>query len=162
MDWLENSQWLLWLGVALAAGVVEVATVDFVFLMIVGGSLFAAVVAATGLDFPVQVIAFAAATVVLLLTVRPPLREWAHRTPHTQMGPGALVGKPARVLEPVSDRGGQVKLGGEVWTARALGEHQTFEVGSTVYCIRIEGATAVVAPGPLSGDPPSLEGRPSS
>jgi membrane protein implicated in regulation of membrane protease activity len=162
MDWLEDSQWLWWLGVALAAGVVEVATVDFVFLMIVGGSLIASISAAAGLAFPIQVIAFAVATILLLVTVRPPLRQWAHRTPHTAMGPGALVGQAARVLEAVSSRDGRIKLGGETWSARAAGDHETFEIGSTVYVVRIEGATAVVATSPLAGDPPSLEGRPSS
>jgi membrane protein implicated in regulation of membrane protease activity len=159
MDWLDDTQWLLWLGVALAAGVIEVATVDFLFLMIAGGALIAAVSAAMGIAFPVQVIVFAVATVLLLITVRPPLRQWARTTEHTPMGPGALVGKPARVLAPVSHRDGRVQLGGETWTARSGHEQQTYEIGSTVYVIRIEGATAVVVSDPLAGDPPSLEGR---
>jgi membrane protein implicated in regulation of membrane protease activity len=160
VDWLDDSQWLWWLAVALAAGVIEVATVDFVFLMVVGGSLIASISAAIGLPFAVQVIIFGAATLALLVTVRPPLKRWAQTTPHTPMGTRALVGQQARVLEPVSDRGGLVKLGGEVWTARATAGNQTFEVGSTVYVVRIEGATAVVATAPLAGGPQSLEGRP--
>ncbi len=160
MHWLDDSQWLWWLAVALAAGVVEVATVDFVFLMVVGGSLIAAISAAIGLGFPLQVIIFAVATVGLMITVRPPLKRAAQSTPHTPMGAGALVGQQARVIEPVSDRAGLVKLNGEVWTARATVQSQAYEVGSTVYVVRIEGATALVAPAPPAGGPPSLEGKP--
>ena len=64
------------------------------------------------------------------------------------------------MIEPVSDRGGLVKLAGEVWTARTAAHDQTLEVGSTVYVVRIEGATALVATTPLPGGPQSLEGRP--
>lgn len=160
VNWLDDSQWLWWLAAALAAGVIEVATVDFVFLMVVGGSLIASISGAVGLPFALQVLIFAASTVALMVTVRPPLKRWAQTTPHTHTGSRALVGQQARVLEPVSDRSGLVKLAGEVWTARTTAENQTFEVGSMVYVVRIDGATALVATTPLGGDPPSLEGRP--
>ena len=160
MNWLDDSQWLWWLAVALAAGIIEVATVDFVFLMVVAGSLIASISAAVGLPFALQVLLFAASTLALLVTVRPPLKRWAQSTPHTHTGSRALVGQEARVIEPVSDRGGLVKLAGEVWTARTAAHDQTLEVGSTVYVVRIEGATALVATTPLPGGPQSLEGRP--
>jgi membrane protein implicated in regulation of membrane protease activity len=153
------NQGLWWLAIALAAGVIEVATVDFVFLMVIGGSLIATLSAIIGVPVPAQVIIFAASTLVLLLTVRPPLKRWARNTPHTLMGPGALVGQEARVLEPVNDRDGRVKLGGEIWTARSDVVDQIFEVGSTVYVHRIDGATAVVSTTPLGG-PAAIEDTP--
>ena len=39
MDWLGVNQWLGWLGLAIALGAIEVATVDFVFVMLAGGAL---------------------------------------------------------------------------------------------------------------------------
>ncbi len=160
MNWPDDTQWLWWLAVALAAGVVEVATVDFFFLMVVGGSLIASISAAVGLPFALQVLIFAAATLALLLTVRPPLKRWARSTPHELMGARALVGQRAHVLEPVSERSGLVKLGGEVWTARTAAGGRILEVGSTVYVVEIVGATAMVTTAPQAGGPPPLEGRP--
>ncbi len=39
---------------------------------------------------------------------------------------------------------GQVKIGGEVWSARAYDETQVLAAGTSVDVIKIEGATALV------------------
>jgi len=137
--------WLIWIGLALVAGLIEVATVDFVFLMLAGGALAAAGADLVGLGAPLQVLAFAIASGLLLAVARPPLRVWAEGEP-TVTGTAALVGVEARVLEPVSQSSGLVKLSGETWTARVAPGGRTLEVGSTVRVVGIEGATAVVAP----------------
>ena len=60
-------------------------------------------------------------------------------------GTAALVGRPATVIQRVDRSGGQVKLGGEVWTARSYDEDDSFEPGARVEVMKIEGATALVA-----------------
>jgi membrane protein implicated in regulation of membrane protease activity len=56
-----------------------------------------------------------------------------------------LVGGRATVLERVDASGGQVKIGGEVWSARAYDEDDAFEPGARVEVMKIDGATALVA-----------------
>jgi membrane protein implicated in regulation of membrane protease activity len=56
----------------------------------------------------------------------------------------ALEGKHALVLEPVSRHRGQVKLDGEVWTARAYNDADVYQPGEQVTVMQIDGATAVV------------------
>ncbi len=56
----------------------------------------------------------------------------------------ALEGKTALVLDRVAQHEGQVKLDGEVWTARPLNDHDVYEPGEHVTVVRIDGATAVV------------------
>lgn len=148
MEWLKETPWLIWLGVALVAGVIEVATVDFLFVMVAGGALIACLTAALGGSVPVQVIAFSASTVLLVVTARPPLKRWAAGTPVQLTNSGALVGRDAIVLIPVTDKTGEVKLAGEVWSARHTGP-STIETGSTVTVLKIDGATAVVEPAVL-------------
>jgi membrane protein implicated in regulation of membrane protease activity len=48
------------------------------------------------------------------------------------------------VTERVDDLGGQVKIGGEVWSARAFLDGQVLEPGARVEVAKIEGATALV------------------
>ena len=48
------------------------------------------------------------------------------------------------MLERVDDLGGRVKIGGEVWTARAFLEGEVYEEGARVEVAKIEGATALV------------------
>jgi len=56
----------------------------------------------------------------------------------------ALEGKSALVLDRVGRHEGQVKLDGEVWTARPLNDNDVYEPGDHVTIMRIDGATAVV------------------
>jgi membrane protein implicated in regulation of membrane protease activity len=152
----HDTQWLLWLAAALGSCLVEIATVDFFFLMIAGGALVASAAAGLYAPAPVQVILFAISSGALLVTVRPPLRRWARNTPGEPMNVAALVGREAMVLETVTDQAGTVKLAGEVWTARTDFEHSTLEVGSDVQVVRIDGATAVVVPSPAPPAPPTV------
>jgi membrane protein implicated in regulation of membrane protease activity len=162
MDWLKDTQWLLWLAAALIAGLIEIVSLDFFFIMIAGGALVAAVAAALDAPVSLQVIIFAVSSGALLLGGRPPLKRWAQNTPSVTMNAAALVGRDARVLETVTDRAGLVKLHGEVWTARVAPGHTQLEVGSDVLVIRIDGATAVVAPEPAPPATHFLEGNPTS
>jgi membrane protein implicated in regulation of membrane protease activity len=59
-------------------------------------------------------------------------------------GVKALEGKSALVLDRVARHEGQVKLDGQVWTARPLNDGDEFEPGELVTVMHIDGATAVV------------------
>jgi membrane protein implicated in regulation of membrane protease activity len=142
---MKDAQWLLWLGAAIAAGLAETVSLDFFFLMLAGGALAGAGTAVAGGEFPLQVIVFAAVSAVLLVTVRPPLKRWSERsTPLHATGASALVGQEARTLTEVTVHGGQVKLAGEVWTARAVPGSVPLEPHTPARVVAIDGATAVV------------------
>jgi membrane protein implicated in regulation of membrane protease activity len=49
------------------------------------------------------------------------------------------------VLERVDLNGGQVKIGGEIWTARSYDEDEVIEPGVRATVMKIDGATALVA-----------------
>ena len=56
----------------------------------------------------------------------------------------ALVGQSAQVLEPVDAQHGRVRIGGEVWSARAYVPEQVIPVGTIVDVFEIRSATALV------------------
>jgi membrane protein implicated in regulation of membrane protease activity len=87
---------------------------------------------------------FLLVSVLLLVVVRPVLRR--RLTPGTglPMGIKALEGKRAMVLDRVALDEGQVKLDGQVWTARPLNDGDVYEAGESVTVLHIDGATAVV------------------
>ena len=145
MDWSQQTQWLLWIGGAIVAGLLETLSLDFVFTMLVGGALAAAGTAFAGGSFTLQVIVFAVVSGVLLVVVRPPMKRWAGRSvPFQPTNATALVGREARTLTEVNAHGGQVKLAGEVWTARAAPGSPPLEPHSIAHVVAIDGATAVV------------------
>ena len=49
------------------------------------------------------------------------------------------------MLERVDSNGGSVKIGGEVWSARAYDEDEVMEPGTRVDVLKIDGATALVS-----------------
>ncbi|AMO61668.1 membrane protein [Mycolicibacterium phlei] len=135
---------LLWLIAALALAGAEALTGDLFLLMLGGGALAAAGSSLVFDELWINGTVFAVVSVLLLVLVRPALRR------HFREGTGlpdpakALEGKSALVLDRVARHEGQVKLDGEVWTARPLNEGDVYEPGDQVTVVKIDGATAVV------------------
>jgi membrane protein implicated in regulation of membrane protease activity len=134
----------IWVAIAVVFGIVEVTTLSLFFAMLAGGALAAAGVAAFGAGLLLQVLAFCVVSLALLGVVRPVARRHMLTDSSPRMGVAALVGSKALVLERVDAHGGRVKLGGEIWTARAYDESQILEPGQSVDVMEIRGATALV------------------
>ena len=129
----------LWVIVALRAGILEVVVPAFGFVFVTLAALLAALLALFGMGLTPQVIAFAAAALLLLVFLRPFfLRRIG--------GPGVpsrtdvLHGKLAEVTEAVDPvRGtGRVLVEGHDWAARAA---VAVPVGARV---RVDGADGIV------------------
>jgi membrane protein implicated in regulation of membrane protease activity len=88
---------------------------------------------------------FIAASLGTVVVLRPIARRHLRTPARLRTGTAALVGGRAIVLERVDANGGQVRIGGEVWTARAYDEDDAFEPGTRVEVMKIDGATALVA-----------------
>ena len=139
MDWVY---WIVAAGV-LAAG--EMVTTGFFLGPIALAAALAAVVAAVGGGAALEWIVFVVASVASLGLLRPVARRHLHLPAATRTGAAALVGSRAVVLERVDADSGQVKIGGEIWSARAYDEDQVIEPGTRVEVLRIDGATALVS-----------------
>lgn len=136
---------LIWLVFALGLAAAEALTGDMSLLMLGGGAL-----AAAGFswlfDLPVWAdgAVFLVVSVLLLVLVRPVLRRRLGGDRGLPEPARALEGKQALVLDQVTRHRGQVKLDGEVWTARPLNTDDVYESGEQVTVMQIDGATAVV------------------
>jgi membrane protein implicated in regulation of membrane protease activity len=148
--------WVIWLAAAILLALVEVLSVDLIFLMLAGGALAAAVAAGLGAPVWAQVVTFGVVSTVLLVAVRPwALRAVRRSMPESATNVAAHVGRTAVVLLDVTAHAGRIKLTGEVWTARADDPNAVFSAGTLVRVVRIEGATAVVVAAGPADDPPS-------
>ena len=137
---------LIWLIAALALAGAEALTGDLFLLMLSGGALAAAGTSWL-LNWPIWAdgLVFALVSVLLLVAVRPALRRRMASGTGLPEPVKALEGRSALVLDRVAAHTGQVKLDGEVWTARPLNENDVFEPGDQVTVVHIDGATAKVA-----------------
>src|SRR5579885_3109618 len=137
--------WVSWAIVAVLLAVGEILTPGLFFLGPVALAALAATIAsAVGAAVWVQIVVFGLGSFAALGLLRPVAR--AHlRMPHAiRTGAAALEGARAVVLQRVDGRGGRVKIGGEVWSARSYVPDEAFDVGTEVEVAQIQGATALV------------------
>jgi membrane protein implicated in regulation of membrane protease activity len=137
--------WVWWMVAAGVLAVGEIFTMGFFLGPIAVAAVLAAVVAAIGIDLPVQWIVFIVASLGSLAVLRPIARRHLRTPPRIRTGTAALVGGRATVVERVDEHGGCVKIGGELWSARAYDDDDSFEPGARVEVMKIDGATALVA-----------------
>lgn len=133
---------LWWIAGAVILSLIEIATVDFTFLMMALGALAAAGASALGATRPVEVAVFVTVSVLLLLLARPWIKKRLGRTvPDVRTNASALVGRTALVLEDVDADGGRIRLAGELWSARST---VRIPKGESARVSSIDGATALV------------------
>jgi membrane protein implicated in regulation of membrane protease activity len=135
---------LIWLIAALALAGAEALTGDLFLLMLGGGALAAAGSSLVFDDLWVQGAVFLVVSILMLALVRPVLRRHLTSGEAMPVPAKALEGKSALVLDRVARHEGQVKLDGEIWTARPANDDDVYEPGDHVTVVHIEGATAVV------------------
>jgi membrane protein implicated in regulation of membrane protease activity len=137
--------WLVWVVFAILLAIGEVATPGLFFLGPVAIAAAAAAVASgLGGGWVADLIVFAVGSGATLGILRPIARRHLSMPPELRTGAAALIGARATVVDQVDANGGHVKIGGEVWSARALDETDVLEPGLQVQVAEIKGATALV------------------
>ncbi|MEP6482587.1 MAG: NfeD family protein [Rhodoglobus sp.] len=147
LDFLAGYAWIVWLALILVFTIVEMATLQFIFLMLAIGSLGGLVAGLFGLPWWAQIVVAAVLSVLLLFAVRPPLlRRLGRGGDPARSNVDALLGLTGVVTNDFSGNASHVKLAnGETWTAK-LNEDRALTEGERVVVTAIDGATAVVAP----------------
>src|ERR687889_1941031 len=143
-DWLRDYAWAIWTGIAMLLGVAELISLDLILLMLAGGALVGALTALLQLGLPLQVLAAVATSVAMLAVVRPNVVKRLHSGPDLVQGHQKPGGKQGVVISEVSCDAGQVRIAGEVWTARPYDDDAVIEPGARVDVFEIRGATAMV------------------
>ncbi|QDZ13708.1 NfeD family protein [Humibacter ginsenosidimutans] len=152
MDVVSSYAWIGWLVLILVFVIVEMLSLDFVFLMLAIGSLGGLISGLFGLPWWAQIAVAAVLSLLLLFLIRPPLLRALRRGGDpTRSNVPALLGTEGSVVQSFGGHDtGLVKLAnGEVWTSRLAGDEASapaLEPGSRVTVTAIEGATAVVVP----------------
>jgi membrane protein implicated in regulation of membrane protease activity len=134
--------WLAWVIVAAVLGGVEMLSLTLVAGLLAVAAVAAAATAALGAGGAGQAGAFAITSGLSIAILLPALRRRVTSRPRS--GVAALVGQSAQVLELVDAQHGRVRIGGEVWSARAYVPEQVIPVGAVVDVFEIRGATALV------------------
>ena len=149
MDFIQSYAWIIWLALILIFVIIEVVTVDFTSLMLAVGSVGGLILSLFPVPFWLQVIVAAVIALLLVFTVRPPLKRLLNRGgDKAKSNVDALLGLSGVVDLDFNGKPTTVKLAnGETWTVK-LGDPAlpALQEGDHVVVTAINGATAVVAP----------------
>jgi len=139
--------WVIWLIAAVIFAIGEMATTSFFLAPFAGGSAVATLLSSAGAGAVIEWAAFLVVSILLLAALRPIAREHQRTRAKIKTGTAALVGQTATVVERIANAEGVgcVRLDGEIWTARAFVDEETFEPGARVQVLEIRGATALVS-----------------
>lgn len=141
--------WLVWLIAGFILISAEVLSGDLWLLMIGLGAFAGAAASALAGNLVISAVVFAIATVALVGGLRPIIKRRMFSGQHVVTNTQALIGARATVVAAVDGHRGQVKIGGEIWSARAHNPDEVIpEPGTPVVVVEISGATAIVAPEP--------------
>lgn len=135
-----------WVWLALAGGFVllEILTMNLVFVSFAIAALAGAIGVAIWSDSIAQWISFAIVAVLTLGVFRPFVRRYLSRkAAGGETGIDALILSPARTLSEITSSGGTIRLRNEIWTARC--ESDTIPKDAEVIVTRIDGAIAIVS-----------------
>lgn len=145
-EWLSNNVWSIWLVLGAGLALTELVTLDFTLLMLAAGAVAGG---ATALIFPgllwLQIAVAVVVAILMLALLRPTLLEKIRRMPGYRSSIDKLVGSAGVVVAEVTATGGEVKLSGEVWTARSV-DGNPIGVGEQIEVYQVDGATVVVYP----------------
>lgn len=135
----------IWLIAGLVLIAAEVLSGEFVLLMLGGAALLAGGASLLAAGPIVGGAVFVVSAGLLVFAVRPPLRRKLERgLGHHESHLKRLVGASAVVVRRVDGHGGQVKIGGDLWSARTVDVDDVLEPGDQATVMEISGATALV------------------
>jgi membrane protein implicated in regulation of membrane protease activity len=134
----------IWFAVAALLLVAEMLTVHLLFASLALAALGAAITNIAGGTLTLQGIMFAIFAAISLLFLRPiALRHLNRQSSAEATNVDALIGAQAFVTSVVNQRDGQIKLNGEIWSARTE-EDEEIPDGEKVLVLAIDGAIARV------------------
>ena len=143
---LTVSTIVFWLIIALIMLIVEALTAGLTTIWFAGGAFAALVCALLDLPIAVQIVIFFIVSICLLVFTRKIFVEKL-KTGSQKTNVDALIGECAIVEAAIPAYGvGQVKVGGQVWSAVCEKPDMEIEAGKLVKIHAIEGVKVIVVP----------------
>jgi membrane protein implicated in regulation of membrane protease activity len=136
--------WMIWIVLAVILAAAELMSLSFFLVPFAAGAALGALAELAGWGSVVALGVALVSSGLLLARVRPIARRHLSTPPRIRSGVAALVGQTAVVTARVEANAGAVRLGGEIWTARAYQDDEVIAAGRRVHVVEIRGATALV------------------
>ena len=134
----------VWLGVIVLAIIAEASTVNLISIWFVPSACIAMILALCNVALWIQLVVFFVTFLLLMIFIKPLFRNCFGVKP-VATNADTVIGLDAVVSEPINnlEAKGQVKVRGQVWSARSSDESVTYAEGEVVRILRIEGVKLI-------------------
>lgn len=134
----------VWLGVIVLAIIAEASTVTLVSIWFVPSACISMILALCEVQLWIQLVVFFITFLLLMIFIKPLFRKCFGVKP-VATNADSLLGSDAVVLEPINnlEAKGQVKVRGQIWSARSSDESVTYTEGEVVRVLSIEGVKLI-------------------
>lgn len=137
--------WQFWLIAAGIFFIIEIATVGFLVFWFGIGALIAMVVSIFVPNVYIQAIVFIVSSTLLIFFTKPFVNKFVNKGKTIATNAYSIIGCTGIVTKEINDlKGtGQVKIGGETWSAKTLSE-ETLPENTEIEVVKIDGVKAIV------------------
>ena len=134
----------IWIGVIVLAIVLEVLTDQMVSIWFVPGAVVATILDFIGVDIIWQVLVVLLVAIAGIIFFRRFLTRFK-KDPSSKTNIEAIVGEKCLVVEAIDTFAGcgQVKVKGQIWSARGINDDDKFDAGDTLTVVGIEGVKLI-------------------
>lgn len=134
----------VWLGVTIAAIVIEASTLALVAVWFIPSALISLVLSLLRLPLWLQVPLFLALSVAQMIFLKPFMKK-VLKVKYSPTNADTVIGKTGTVIEKIDNIAGTgaVKADGKVWTARSSDDSITIDEGSLVCAVEIRGVKLI-------------------
>ena len=138
------SSGVIWIIIIVAAIIIEAVTYNLTTIWFALGGIIAWLIALTGVNFRLQIVAFLMISLLLLFFTRP-FAVKVLKIGKVKTNADRLIGKSALVLEEIDNdiNKGQIKVDGQIWSAKAR-EQIKIKKNSKVIIKEITGVKVIV------------------
>lgn len=135
---------ILWIAIVIIGVAIEAFSYDLTAIWFAAGALLALIVTTLGGGWTIQIILFIAASALMLLLLRPFVRE-VLKPKGAKTNADRIIGEEAIVTQAVDNTlaTGTIKIFGQTWTARSA-DGVPIPEGARVRVCEIAGVKAIV------------------
>ncbi len=134
----------IWIGIIILAVIAELTTDQLIAIWFIPGAIISTILNFFGLDIIWQILIFLAVSLLGIFLIRRLLVSYTAKN-NKKTNFEAIIGEKCVVTEKISNFAGcgQVKVRGQIWSARGCFENDEFEVGEVLQIVAIEGVKVI-------------------
>lgn len=134
----------IWVGIIILSVIAELTTDQLIAIWFIPGAIISTILDFFNLDVIWQIIIFLAISLVGIFFIRRLLVSFTSKNA-SKINFEAIIGEKCVVIEKISNFAGcgQVKVHGQIWSARGCFDDDEFEVGEVLQIVAIEGVKVI-------------------